>query len=57
MDGRELVARRVSAACAGLKEEAKGVGLNFLAHILTSAVLEAAQSEGPPARSVDPLLH
>ena len=41
MDQRELVARRISDACAELRQEAANVNLDFLAHVLAIAIMEA----------------
>lgn len=38
---RELVARRISDACAELRQEAADANLDFLAHVLAIAVMEA----------------
>jgi len=48
MDERELVARRVAAACAELLEEASSVKLDFLARLLAMTVLEATKHASPP---------
>lgn len=54
MDERECVARRVSAACAELRDQAADAGLDFLTHLLTLAILEARKSESPPVAPADP---
>lgn len=54
MDQRDLVARRVVEACAELQEEAANAGLDFLAHILTMAILEASKHRAPPISPDEP---
>jgi hypothetical protein len=48
MDERERLARRVSAACAELRDEVANVGLDFLSHLLSLVILEATKSQALP---------
>lgn len=48
MNDWERVARRVSAACAELRDEAIDAGLDGVAIILMLAIVEADQHLSPP---------
>jgi hypothetical protein len=53
MNDQEDVARRISAACAELRDDAASVGLDGLALIMQLAIQAAGEHHGPPAPSLN----